>query len=163
MASVVLMIKGRSQAGTGIEEIDAGGGHDALVEVRPAAVVAKVVGGDVERGDPEDLGPRQLGLGNPDSGLCRGHDQRPRIGKPQGGREVDREPKVGRRQGRGLRAPGWTPEVKAARRPVRLAEELGPTLRQHAARRPATQGRPGPAPERVTASVRTRACPGPSD
>ena len=30
-------------AGTGIEEVDARGGHDALVEVRAAAVVADVV------------------------------------------------------------------------------------------------------------------------
>ena len=83
------------QAGTGVEEVRARRGQDALVEVRAAAVVADVVEADVERGNPEDLGLGQLGLGDPDAGLRRGHDQRPGVGEPQGGGEVDREPDVG--------------------------------------------------------------------
>ena len=71
------------------------GGQDALVEVRAAAIVADVVEADVECGEPEDLGPRQLGLGDPDPGLCRGHDQRPGVGKPQGSGESDREADIG--------------------------------------------------------------------
>ena len=47
-------------------------------------------------GDPEDLGPRQLGLGHPDAGLGGGDDQRPGVGEPQGRGQVDREPEVGR-------------------------------------------------------------------
>ena len=35
-------------------------------------------------------------------GLRRGHDQRPGVGEPQGGRQVDREAEVGRLQWRGL-------------------------------------------------------------
>ena len=54
------------QAGTGVEEVRARRGHDALVEVGAAAVVADVVEADVEVGNPEDLGLRQLGLGDPD-------------------------------------------------------------------------------------------------
>ena len=53
-------------------------------------------------GDPEDLGLRQLGLGDPDPGLRRGHDQRPGVGEPQGGGQVDRESEVGRLERRGL-------------------------------------------------------------
>ena len=90
------------QAGTAIEEVRARRGHDALVEVRAAAVVADVVEADVEVGNPEDLGLRQLGLGDPDPGLRRGHDQRPGVGEPQGGGEVDRESDVVRIERRGL-------------------------------------------------------------
>ena len=90
------------QAGTGVEEVDARRGHDALVEVRAAAVVADVVDAEHDRGDPEDLGPRELGLGHPDAGLRGGHDQRPGVGEPQGGGEVDREAEVGRLQRRRL-------------------------------------------------------------
>ena len=79
------------QAAAAVEVVGARRGHDALVEVGAAAVVAKVVEGDVEVGDPEDLGLGQLGLGDPDPGLRRGHDQGPGVGEPQGGREVDRE------------------------------------------------------------------------
>ena len=50
------------------------------------------------RGDPEDLGLGQLGLGDPDPGLGRGHDQRPGVGELQCGGEVDREAQVGRAQ-----------------------------------------------------------------
>ena len=99
MASVVGRIP--QQAGTAVEEVRAGRGHDALVEVRAAAVVAEVVEADVERGDPEDLGLRQLGLGDPDPGLRRGHDQRPGVGEPQRGGQVDREAEVGRLERRG--------------------------------------------------------------
>ena len=102
MASVVGMIPRAfpHEAGTGVEEVRARRGHDALVEVGAAAVVADVVEADVEVGDPEDLGLGQLGLGDPDPGLRRGHDQRPGVGEPQRGGQVDREPEVGRRERR---------------------------------------------------------------
>ena len=90
------------QAGAAVEEVHARRGHDALVEVRAAAVVPDVVGAEVERGDPEDLGPRELRLGHPDAGLRGGHDQRPGVGEPQGGGQVDRKAEVGRLQRRGL-------------------------------------------------------------
>ena len=64
------------QAGTGVEVVDAGGGHDALVEVRTAAVMSDVIEADVDCRNPEDLGPRQLRLGDPRSGLSRSHDQK---------------------------------------------------------------------------------------
>ena len=85
MASVVEMIPSARprQAGTGVEEVRADRGQDALVEVGAAAVVADVVEADVERRDPEDLGLGQVGLGDPDAGLRRGHDQRPGVGEPQ--------------------------------------------------------------------------------
>ena len=102
MASVVEMIpKGvPRQAGTGVEEVRADRGQDALVEVRAAAVVADVVEADVERRDPEDLGLSEVGLGDPDAGLGRGHDHRPGVGEPQGRRQVDREPEVVRQRRR---------------------------------------------------------------
>ena len=100
MASVRATIS--DQAAAAVEEVDARRGHDALVEVRAAAVVPDVVEADVERGNPEDLGPRELGLGDPDAGLRGGDDQRPGVGEPQRGGEVDREAKVGRLQRRGL-------------------------------------------------------------
>ena len=53
MASVVEMT--RLQAGTAVEEVHARRGHDALVEVRAAAVVADVVGADVEVGTQRTL------------------------------------------------------------------------------------------------------------
>ncbi len=56
----------------------------------------------LRRRDPEDLGPRQLGLGDPGPGLRRGHDQRPGVGEPQGGGQVDREAEIGRREWRGV-------------------------------------------------------------
>ncbi len=86
------------QSAAAVEEVDAGRGHDALVEVRAAAVVSDIVEAHVERGNPEDLGPRELGLGHPDAGLRGGHDQRPGVGEPQGGGEVDRKPQVVRLQ-----------------------------------------------------------------
>ena len=100
MASVVGRVP--AQAGTAVEEVDARRGHDALVEVGAAAVVPDVVEAHVERGDPEDLGPGELGLGHPDAGLGGGHDQRPGVGEPQGRGQVDREPEVGRLDRRGL-------------------------------------------------------------
>ena len=73
-----------------------------LLIVRAAAVVPDVIEAGHERGDPEDAGPRELGLGHPDARLGRGHDQRPGVGEPQGGRQVDREAEVGRLQRRRL-------------------------------------------------------------
>ena len=98
-----------------VEEVDARRGHDALVEVRAAAVVPDIIDADHERGDPEDLGPRELRLGHPDAGLGGGHDQRPGVGEPQGGGEVDREAKVGRLQRGGLQLH----RTEVARRPGR--------------------------------------------
>ena len=99
MASVEAMYS--VSADTAVEEVDAGRRHDALVEVRAAAVVPDVVEADVERRHPEDAGPRELGLGDPDAGLRRGHDDRPGVGEPQRRGQVDREPEVGRLQRRG--------------------------------------------------------------
>ena len=56
--------------------------------------------------DPEDLGPRELCFGHPDTGLGGGHDQRPGVGEPQGGGEVDREAEVG-----GIQASGCSERV----------------------------------------------------
>ena len=55
MASVVGIVP--PHAGTAVEEVHARRGHDALVEVRAAAIMAKIVEAHVERGDPENLGP----------------------------------------------------------------------------------------------------------
>ena len=71
------------QAATAVEEVHARRGHDALVEVRAAAVVPDIIDADVESGNPEDLGPRELRFGHPDAGLGGGHDQRPGVGEPQ--------------------------------------------------------------------------------
>ena len=65
-----------------------------MIKVRPVAVVANVIGADVERRDPQQLGFLQLRLRNPDVGAGRGHDDRTRIGQPQRGRQVDRKPQV---------------------------------------------------------------------
>ena len=83
------------EAGTGVVEVHAVDGHDALVEVGAAAVVPDVIGADHERRDPENLGPCQLCFGDPYTGLGGGHDQRPGIAQPQRGREVDRQADVG--------------------------------------------------------------------
>ena len=88
------------QAGTAVEEVHAGGGHDALVDIRAAAVVPDIIGTNHERRNPEDLGPRELRFGHPHTGLRGGHDQRPGVGKTQGGGEVDRKAKVVRLQRR---------------------------------------------------------------
>ena len=69
MASVVEMVP--HMPSTAVEEIHARGGHDALVEVRAAAVMAKIVEAYVERGDPEELGPCEFRLGHPDAGSAR--------------------------------------------------------------------------------------------
>ncbi len=98
--------KKSSHAGTAVEEVHARGSLYSLVEVRTAAVVADIVEGDVERRYPEELGLRQLGLGDPDPGLRRRHDQWPRVGEPQGGSQVDRESEVRRLEGRGLELEG---------------------------------------------------------
>ena len=90
------------QAATAVEEVHAGRGHDALVEVGAAAVVPEIIEADVERGDPEHLGPCELGFGHPHAGLRGRHDQRAGIAEPQRGREVDRKAKVGRLQRSGL-------------------------------------------------------------
>ena len=89
MASVMATFS--DQAAAAVEEVHAGRGHDALVEVRAAAVVPDIIEADVELGNPEDLGPRELRLGHPHAGLRRGHDQRPGVGEPQGRRQVDRK------------------------------------------------------------------------
>ena len=70
------------QAAATVEKVHAGRGHDALVEVGAAAVVPEIIEADVERGDPENLGPCELGFGHPHAGLRGGHDQRPGIAKP---------------------------------------------------------------------------------
>ncbi len=106
-------------AAAGPEEVDAGGGHDALVEVGPAAVVADVVEAHVERGHPEHLGARELALGHPDARLRGRDDQRPRVGKPKRRREVDRELEVARRERRGVEV-GAGGEVAGGRRGRRL-------------------------------------------
>jgi hypothetical protein len=84
------------EAGPAVKEVDARRGHDALVEVGAAAVVAYVVEADVERGDPEDLGVGQVGLGDPDAGLGGGHEQWAGVGEPQSGGEVDWIPQIAR-------------------------------------------------------------------
>ena len=90
---------------------------------------------------PEDLGLRQLGLGDPDSGLRRGHDQRPGVGEPQGGGEVDREAEVGRLERRGFEVQIGRPGVMGASPPVRWIRACGPSV---PARPGASPGRPGP-------------------
>ena len=90
------------QAAAAVEEIHARRGEDALVEIRAAAVVSDIIAADVQLRNPEDLGPRELCFGDPDAGLGGGHDQRPGVGEPQGGGEVDRKAEVGRLQRRGL-------------------------------------------------------------
>ncbi len=90
------------QAGTAVEEVHARRGHDALVEIRTAAVVPDVIAAQVQLRNPENLGPCELRLGHPDAGLGGGHDQGPGVGESQGGGQVDRKPQVVRRQGAGL-------------------------------------------------------------
>ncbi len=87
---------------TGIEEVCAHGGEDALVEVRAATVVTNVIKTDVERGNPEHLGAGQFGLGYPDPGLRSGHDQRAGVGEPECRGKADREPDVGPFEWRGF-------------------------------------------------------------
>ena len=94
------------QAGTAVEEVHARRGHDALVEIRAAAVVPDIIDAHVELRNPEDLGPRELRFGHPDAGLGGGHDQRPGVGEPQGRGEVDRKAKVGRLERCGLQLHG---------------------------------------------------------
>ncbi len=84
------------QAATAVEEIHARCREDALVKIRAAAVVSDIIAADVQLRNPEDLGPRELCFGDPDAGLGSGHDQRPGVGEPQGGGEVDREANVSR-------------------------------------------------------------------
>ena len=57
--------------------------------------MADIIGGHGHRRNPEDLRACELSLGHPDTGLRGGHDQRPGIGKPQGGGQVDRKAEVG--------------------------------------------------------------------
>ena len=90
------------KAGTGVEEVHARLGHDALVKVRATAVVPDIIDAEHERGNPEELGPCELRFGDPDSGLGGGHDQRPGVGESQGGGEADREGEVRRLQRRRL-------------------------------------------------------------
>ena len=94
------------EAGAGLVEVRAVYGHDALVEVGAAAVVPDIVVADHERGNPEDLGPGQLGFGHPHTGLGGRYNQRPSIAQPQCGREVDRQAEVGRFQRRLLELDG---------------------------------------------------------
>ena len=70
------------QAAAAVEKVHAGRGHDALVEVRAAAIVPEIIEADVEGRDPENLGPRELGFGHPHAGLRGRHDQRPGIAEP---------------------------------------------------------------------------------
>ena len=53
------------EAGTAVEEVHARRGHDALIEIRAAAVVPDVIGAEHERRNPENLGPCELRLGHP--------------------------------------------------------------------------------------------------
>ena len=89
---------GPPHTGTAVKEIDGGRGHDAFVEIGTAAVVPNVVKTDVQRGDPEELCSRELGFGDPDSGLSRGDDQRPSVREPKCCGQVDGKAKVGRFQ-----------------------------------------------------------------
>ena len=118
---------GPPHAGTAVEEVHARRGHDALVEVRAAAVVSDVVEADVERGNPEHLGPCELGLGHPHAGLGGGDDQRPGVGESQSGGEVDREAEVGRLERGGLQVQaGRQGEVTRVRRDRSLRRRTQP-------------------------------------
>ncbi len=88
------------QRAAGIEEINARAGHESLVEIRAATIVPDVIGAHHQCRNPQDLGPRELCFRHPDTGLCSSHDQRPGIGEPQRGGEVDRKPIVARLQRR---------------------------------------------------------------
>ncbi len=92
------------EARPAVEEVGAGGGHDALVEVGSAAVVSDVIEADVQVGEPEHLRAGQLGLGDPDAGLRRGDDERTGVGEPQGSRQSDRKPAIFGREGSGIQA-----------------------------------------------------------
>ena len=98
----------------------------------------------MSRGDPEDLGPGELGLGDPDAGLRGGDDQRPGVGEPQGRGQVDREPEVGRLQRRRLQRQADRQGRWARRR--QAAAAAGGRARPAARRR-----RPAPASGRSAA------------
>ena len=87
------------QGAATVKVVHARGGEDALVEVRAAAVVPDVIGAEHDRGNPENLGPRELRLGDPDARLGGGNDQRSGVREPQGRRKVDRKGQVGRLKG----------------------------------------------------------------
>ena len=70
------------ESAAAIEEVHARSRHDALVEIRAAAVMSDIVGAQIELRNPENLGPRELCFGHPDAGLGGGHDQRPGVGEP---------------------------------------------------------------------------------
>ncbi len=95
------------EAGTGVEKVGAGGGHDALVEVGTAAVVPDVVEPHIERRQPQHLRLGQLRLGHPHPRLSRRHHQRTGVRQPERRRQVNGEPKITRSQRRRLeRQPG---------------------------------------------------------
>ena len=91
----------------------------AAVEVGADAVMANVDGGQVELGHPKKVGPLQLGLGNPGTGLRRGDHQRPAVGQPQGAGEVDRQRHVARLQRRRLQLHDLVRHVRRGRRAFR--------------------------------------------
>ena len=68
------------QAGTGVEKVHAVDGHDALINIRAAAIVPDIIGAHHERWNPEDLGSCELRFGDPHTGLGGGHDQGPGVG-----------------------------------------------------------------------------------